>query len=427
MNLHDHIQPSYQSFLDYSADAKIILLHPSGRYRSVLLARLTGDLNINTFYYALGLDDINLRNFLTSIMHDLSNQHPTFGRHLNLLPKSVHDDPYNNFEVVLETFIKELVELSDETYFFIFDEFDRSDGADDIQRFIEQLSHHLPMRCKIILNSRTLPRMPWVAMIAKDHAVILRDEHLTREDFYNNRNSEDASLEIYSLGPGYVLLDDYIVDDWEGHLPRLLLFFTLDRPVVTRNEICEAFWPELDDDQAVNVFHVTKRRLHKALDLDTLMHDGTYYRMNPDIPFKFDMYDFVEALMVGRHGNPDNPFEVWQKVAKLYRGPFLQGHNEQWIAERRISFRTGYIEALDNIANIWYERGNKELALRQYRQAVDTDFSREDIHLKLMQLYAELGRRAEAVGHYRKLETWSKIQKRKLSGNLQQLFSDITI
>ena len=426
MNLHDHIQPSYQSFLNYSENAKIILLHPSGRYRSVLLARLTGDSNINTFYYALGLDDINLRNFLTSIMHDLSNQHPTFGRHLNLLPKAVHDDPYSNFEVVLQTFIKELVELSDETYFFIFDEFDRSDSADDIQRFIEQLSHHLPMRCKIILNSRTLPRMPWIAMIAKKHAVILKDEHLMREDFYNNRNSEGASLEVFSLGPGYVLLDDYIVDEWEGHLPRLLLFFTLDRPVVTRNEICEAFWPELDDDQAVNVFHVTKRRLHKALELDTLMHDGTYYRMNPDIPFKFDMYDFVEALMVGRHGNPDNPFELWQKVAKLYRGPFLQGHNEQWITERRVAFRAGYIEALDNIASMWYERGNKELALRQYRQAIDTDFSREDIHIKLMQLYAELGRRAEAVGHYRKLETWSKIQKRKLSGELQQIYSDIT-
>lgn len=426
MNLHGHIQPSYQSFLDYSANAKIILLHPSGRYRSVLLARLTGDSSINTFYYALGLDDINLRNFLTSITHDLSNQHPTFGRHLNLLSKAVHDDPYKHFDIVLHTFIKELEELSDDTYYFIFDEFDRADGADDIQRFVEQLSHHLPFRCKIILNSRTLPRMPWIAMVAKSHAVILRDEHLMREDFYHNRNSENASLEVFSLGPGYVLLDDYIVDDWEGHLPRLLLFFTLDRPVVTRNEICEAFWPDLDDDQAVNVFHVTKRRLHKALDLDTLMHDGTYYRMNPDIPFQFDMYDFVEALMVGRHGNPDDPFEVWQRVAKLYRGPFLQGHNEQWILERRDAFRVGYIEALDNIASIWYERGNKELALRTYRQAVATDFAREDIHISLMKLYAELGRRAEAVGHFRKVESWAKSEKTQLSDEIQQLYNDIT-
>lgn len=426
MNLHGHIQPSYQSFLDYSANAKIILLHPSGRYRSVLLARLTGDKNINTFYYALGLDDINLRNFLTSITHDLSNQHPIFGRHLNLLPKAVHDDPYAHFDVVLNTFIKEVVELTDEPFYFIFDEYDRSDGADDIQRFIEQLSHHLPHRCKIVLNSRTLPRLPWISMIAKQHAAVLRDEHLVQEDFYHNRNREDASLEVFSIGPGYVLLDDYLVDEWEGHLPRLLLFFTLDRPVVTRNEICEAFWPELDDDQAVNVFHVTKRRLHKALELDTLMHDGTYYRMNPEIPFYFDMYDFVESLMVVRHGNPKNAFEIWQHIAKLYRGPFLQGHNEQWIIERREAFLTGYIEALDNIAGIWHERGNKELALRTYRQAVNSDFSRADMHISLMKLYVELGRRAEAVGHYRKVDEWSKIHKVELAPDIQKLHSDIT-
>ena len=425
MNLNLHIEPSYQSFLQYSENAKIILLHPSGRYRSVLLAHIIRDPNITTFYYALGMDDINLRNFLTSITHDLSNQHATFGRHLNLLPKSVHENPYAHLDVILRTFIKELVELSEDTYYFIFDEYDRSDSADDIQRFIERLSDALPLHCKLILNSRTLPRMPWVAMISKRQAVILRDEHLMQENFYDNRNLDGASLEVNALGPGFVLLDDYIVDNWEGHLPRLLLFFTLDRPVVTRNEICEAFWPELDDDQAVNVFHVTKRRLHKALELDTLMHDGTYYRMNPEIPFYFDMFDFVDTLMVGRHGNPDDPFEVWQRAAKLYRGPFLQGHDEQWILERRESFSAGYIEALANIAQIWHERGNKELALRTLRQAADTDFSRGDIHISLLQVYAELGRRAEAVAHYRKFKDWAKSNKIELSGDIQQLYSDI--
>jgi DNA-binding SARP family transcriptional activator len=393
----------------------------------VLLARLTADPTIDTFYYALDTDDINLRNFLTRVTHDLSNQHPMFGRHLNLLPRVAQEDPYKYFDLVLDTFIKELVELSDNTFYFIFDEYDRSDSADDIQRFIERLSHCLPLRCKILLNSRTLPRMPWVSMIAKGHAVILKDEHLLREDFYSNRNREGANLGVYSMGPGYVMLDDLLVEDWEGHLPRLLLFFTLDRPVVTRNEICEAFWPDLDDDQAVNVFHVTKRRLHKALELDTLMHDGTYYRMNPDIPFYFDMFDFVETLMVGRHGNPDNPFDVWQRVIKLYRGPFLQGHNEQWIQERREAFRFGYIEALDKVAEIWQERGNDELALRTYRKAVDTDFSRADMHYKTMKLYAEMGRRAEAVAHYNNVKSWTKAEKQPLAEELQQLYAEITI
>ena len=424
-NLHDRVEPALEVFRRYSVDAKIILLHPTNRLRTVLLARLIGDPSVRTLYYALDLDDINLRNFLTSITHVLSSQHPTFGRHINVLQANVLEDPYKYFDEVLEAFVRELDEMDDGDFLFVLDEFDRADRADDIQRFVERLSHFLPERCKIVLNSRTLPRMPWLAMIAKRHAVILRDDHLLRENFYQNRNLDGAELRVLSLGPGYVFINDHLVDKWEGHLPRLLLFFTLDRPVVTRNEICETFWPDLDIDQAVNVFHVTKRRLHKALDRDVLMHDGTYYRINPEIPFYYDAFEFVEGLMIGRYGNPEDPFELWQRLANLYRGPFLQGHNEHWIAERRDAFQVAYIEALERTATIWDESGKHELALHTLMRAIETDYTDEAIHLKLLQLYVRLGRRAEAVTHYRSLEKWAKTKKTSLSDDINKVFADI--
>ena len=225
------------------------------------------------------------------------------------------------------------------------------------------------------------------------------------------RNTEAAGLKVLSLGPGYVFIDDLLIDDWEGHLPRLLLFFSMDRPEVTRNLICETFWPKLDIDQAVNVFHVTKRRLHKALGMDILSHDGTYYRADSNISLYFDAVEFVEALLEGRYGAPDDPFELWQKVAKLYRGPFLQGHEEDWISERRDAYRAAYLEALNNIADLWIADEKYELALHTLSRAIDTDYSAEDIHLKLLKLYVRLGRRAEAVAHYRELEQWSKANR----------------
>ncbi|MCY4018543.1 MAG: bacterial transcriptional activator domain-containing protein [Chloroflexi bacterium] len=362
---------------------------------------------------------------MISFADGMSSQHATFGRHINLLQNKVLKNPYKYFDDVLRAVISELSELHDGEYYLILDEFDRADRADDVQRLIERLSHFLPERCKLVINTRTLPRMPWLSMIAKGHAVILRDDHLVREDFYQNRNSEGAELKVLSLGPGYVFLGDHLVDRWEGHLPRLLLFFTLDRPVVTRNEICETFWPGLDIDQAVNVFHVTKRRLHKALGIDALMHDGTYYRIDPEVPFYFDAFEFIEALMIGRYGESDDAFEVWQRVANLYRGPFLQGHNEQWILERREAFQFAYIEALENTAAYWAQDGKHELALHTLARALDTDYANEAIHKKLLRLYMHLGRRAEAVTHCRSLEKWAKSSKTRLSGDIQQLFSDI--
>ena len=426
MNINELTLTAYENFLSFSRQAKIILLHPQSRLRSVIVARLLGDTEVKTFYYALDIDDINLRNFLPGVMGSLSRQHVTFGRQMNVLPQNVLHDPNRHMDLILRTFISELTELADGEFCLVLDEFDRADPADDVQRFVERLSHLAPERCTIVLNGRTLPRMPWLSMIAKRHAVMLRDSDIVREDIYKNRNAEGASLKVLSMGPGYVFLDDYLIDNWEGHLPRLLLFFAMDRPEVTRNQICETFWPRLDIDQAVNVFHVTKRRLHKAVGMDVLAHDGTYYRVDPDTPFYFDVFEFVEALLEGRHGDPEEPFELWQRVAELYRGPFLQGHNDGWIEERREAYQIAYVEALENIADIWEARESYELALHTLTRAIDTDFSCEGIHLKLLRLYVRLGRRAEAVAHFRQLERWAKSNKAQLSAQVHQLFADIT-
>ena len=426
MNIHDPSFVAYENFLRFSREAKIILLHPQSRWRSVIMARLLGDRDLRSFYYALDVDDIKLGNFLPSLMASLSRQNVIFGRQMNILPPNVFDDPYKHMELILRTFIAELSELGDREIWLVLDEFDRADLADDVKRFVERLSYQAPAHCKIVLNGRSLPRMPWLSMIANRQAVIIRDGEIVREKIYGMPNASDASLKVLSLGPGYVFSDDFLIDNWEGHLPRLLLFFAMDRPEVTRNQICETFWPKLDIDPAVNVFHVTKRRLHKAVGMDVLAHDGRYYRLDPDMPFYFDAFEFVEALLEGRHGEPAEPFELWQRVAKLYRGPFLQGHDDGWILERREAYQNAYVEALENIAAIWEARESFELALHTLIRALDTDFRREEIHLRLLRLYVQLGRRAEAVEHYRKLERWSKTNKTALSGPVRQLFSDIT-
>ena len=426
MNIRLHVQPAYENLLSFASQSKIILLHPASQLRSLMVARLLSDSARKSYYYALDIDDINLFHFLTGLINGLAKQHASFGRHLNVLPQNVLQNPYRHLDLVLSTFLKELSEFEDGDFILLFDEFDRADPADDIHRFVERLSHLASDRCTIVLNGRSLPRLPWLSMIAKRHAVILRDDELIREDFYGNSNAEDAGLKVLSLGPGYVFLDDRLVDNWEGHLPRLLLFFVMDRPEVTRNQICEVFWPNLDIDQAVNVFHVTKRRLHKALGVDILSHDGKYYRINPDIPFYFDAFEFVELLLLCRHGHPPDAFQYWQNVAKLYRGPFLQGHSDGWIDERREAYSIANTEALTQIADSWSEHGNDELALLTLGKAIDADYSIEAIHLKLLRLYVKLGRRAEAVAHFRDLEKWAKVNKRKLGADTRQLFDEIT-
>ncbi len=240
-------------------------------------------------------------------------------------------------------------------------------------------------------------------MIAQGRALILRDAELIRENFYDTQGHGSQQLDVYALGPGFVLSDDKPIDTWEGHLPRLLFFFALDRPVITRSEICQAFWPELDIDQAVNVFHVTKRRLHKALDMDVLVHHDGYYRINPELDIQYDVMRYTTQLMEGRDKQDDNRIAAWQKAIDLYRGPFLQGHNDRWILDRRADFQAGFLQALCEMAQFRLDQGRPELALGLYQRAVNENGTREDIHRAIMSLYTSLGRRSEAAAHYQKL------------------------
>jgi len=422
MKLNNLIEASKVAFKERARDARVVLLHPQSRYRSVLVAELMNDPDTRVFYYAMGPDDVNMRSFLSGITHDLANQHPTFGRHLNQIHFESHDDE----QALLEAFVADVSELSDEPFLLILDEYDRTDSADDLQAFIEQLIVRLPSHAQLVINSRTLPRLPWVSLIAQNKAVILQDDQIIATNFYGMKADDGATrLEVYALGPGYVTLNGEQIETWEGHLPRLLFFFALDRPVVTRSEICQAFWPDLENDQAVNVFHVTKRRLHKALDFDVLVHEDGYYRVNPDVAIYYDIMDFVGALVNGRAPETEVKTAQWQKAIDLYRGPFLQGHSDKWILERRRDYQTGYLEALSQMARIRLEEGRQENALGLLQRAVAENDRYEPIHRQIMQLYADLGRRSEAAAHYQRLVDRLKSEGAVPEPETQELYAAI--
>jgi DNA-binding SARP family transcriptional activator len=428
MKLHQLIDSSYQSFLQQLSNTRVVLLHPHSRYRSMLIAKVINSPDFEVFYYAMGPDDINLRAFISSIAHDLANQHPTFGRHLNILPQTVYENLEEHFDLVLDTFVRDLAEVSSNLFLLVLDEYDRSDSSDGVQRFVEKLSTRLPENCRLVINSRTLPRLPWISMIAQNRAVLLEDEQIIDKDFYGVPNNGENAMEIYALGPGFVISGNEAVDNWEGHLPRLLFFFALDRPIVTRSEICQAFWPELDPDQAVNVFHVTKRRLHKALDTDVLVHQDGYYRVNPDMPVYYDAVEFVSLLMRARTTEDETTrMEAWQRASELYRGPFLQGHNDDWIQERRYDFCFGYLEALTGMANIWLSRDRQEQALALLQKALTEDNQREDLHRQIMELYTRLGRRSEAAAHYKRLLESRDNDSNQLSEETRTLYEELMV
>src|SRR5450432_969650 len=297
-------------FKHYAAETRVVLLHPSSRYRTALVGHLLLDTTLPVFYFAMAPDDMDIASFIAGFTHDMAEQVPTFGTEISRADvKNLRD-----LSPLLEAFANDLNELSQEPFILLLDEFDRAEIGDDLEMLFEQLIDYLPPQCRLVISSRSVPRFPWLSLIAQHKAVMLRDGEEVSRDFYHSQAEESAHVNVRAFGPGIVDLDGKLVDDWEGHLPRLLFFFALDRPVVTRSEICQAFWPELSTEQAVNVFHVTKRRLHKALEsggLDVLVHEDGSYHVNPGLSIHYDISDFVSALVDARAATAENKVAAW--------------------------------------------------------------------------------------------------------------------
>jgi len=400
MTVLELVRPSIDTVAAHYASNKLLLIHPSSRYRTLLIAALITEPPCTLYYHGLGVEDVSLDQFLAGLVRSLVEQSPTFGRHINQARAADNSD----IAVLGQALATDLNEMTSEDYLLILDEYDRADAIPEVQTFIEVLLEYLPAHCHLLINSRTLPRLPWVALVAKHQAVVLRDSRMLTSGFYSEHFRENPNVEVYALGPGYVIVNGQHVATWEGHLPRLLFFFALDRPLVTRAEICDAFWPELPLDQAVNVFHVTKRRLHKALGFDVLVHEGGHYRVNPEINLHYDVLEFVSSLVEARSASGAEAAEAWHYATEVYHGDFLQGHNEDWIVDRREDYREGYIEALTECARIRERDSKPEVALGLLLRAVNEDPRREDLHRDVIRLYGQLGRRIEAAEHYKNLE-----------------------
>jgi len=172
-----------------------------------------------------------------------------------------------------------------------------------------------------------------------------------------------------------------------------------------REELIEAVWPTEGEHTIERNFHPTLSHLRRALEggRDTkdlpapLLFRSGVYRLNPEVAWEIDVLEFSRLVEQGREqarrGETAEAAEGWRKAWKLYRGPFLQGHYEPWVASRREVYQRLHLELLRELGELYIRLGRPEEAMDAYRTLLVEDPLQERIHLAVMRLYAEQGRR----------------------------------
>lgn len=172
-----------------------------------------------------------------------------------------------------------------------------------------------------------------------------------------------------------------------------------------REELIEAVWPTEGERTIERNFHPTLSHLRRALEgghrakdrpLPLLFRNGVY-RLNPEVAWEIDVNEFIRLAEEGREqagrGELAAAADGWRGAWRLYRGPFLQGHYEAWVASRREIYQRLYLELLRELGDLYVRLGRTEEAMDAYRTILVEDPLQERIHLAVMRLYGEQGRR----------------------------------
>lgn len=316
------------------------------------------------------------------------------------------------------------------------DELDRLPMARDFEAFAHALVEELDRRVQVAFNSRMLRQQPWFSLVKSGKAVVLGAEQRKDDIFFTVEDEPKPQLEIYAFGRGHALVNGRPISSWDGALPRNLFFFFVDRPLVTRSEIFDTFWPELSIKEATNVFHVTKRKIAERIssqvddghNYELTQYLSGYYLPSDKVVRHYDVSDFVDSITRAQASSNEHEQAIlYMRAIDLYRAPFLQTIDMIWIRERRVALQGMYVQALGAMAKIWEGRDRAHEALGFYTRALREAPEREDLHKDVLKLYNELGMKEDAVRHYQQMEVLLKERfNTKPSKSLRDLMKAIS-
>jgi two-component SAPR family response regulator len=407
MLFHTVTHLSLESFRQRSKGKKIVLIYPWTNYRNLFLTYFFEDPTEGLLYFRIRGERLTLYSWLTDLRDEFASTLANFGEQLNqILDKGKPAE-------IGEAFAADLGSYAQEQLVLFIDELDRVVMDDHFNEFIRALVSALPDNVQIAFSSRLLTYQPWYDMVARNEAIVLGTDQRKNDMMFTVEAQPKPQLEVYGFGRGHALANGMPITNWDGALPRNLFFFFMDHPLITRDEIFEIFWPDLSVKDATNVFHVTKRKITERISLK-ITSDGNYeltqynsefYMPSEKIIRHYDVGDFQEAVdkaLVA--GSEKEEIILLSRAIDIYRAPFLQTVDMEWVRQRRDNLRQLYAQALINLGRISQRHDENQQAIGYFTRALKETPEREDIHRQVMSLYQKLGLHDDAINQYLKLQ-----------------------
>jgi DNA-binding SARP family transcriptional activator len=167
---------------------------------------------------------------------------------------------------------------------------------------------------------------------------------------------------------------------------------------VERAWLAGMLWPDRPTSAALATLRRDLTDLRRALGTEAgRLHSPTPHSLCLDLTgAEADVVAFDAAVARG-------DITSMEQAVALYRGPLLEGCEEEWSFQERQTREQSYLTALETLAADAGARGDEAAAERWLRQAVAVDPLRESAQRALMQVLAAGGNYAAVLQVYREL------------------------
>jgi DNA-binding SARP family transcriptional activator len=197
------------------------------------------------------------------------------------------------------------------------------------------------------------------------------------------------------------------VSAWQRRTAKTLTKVLAVHPLhrLHREQVLELLWPEVDFESALNSFGKALHAARRALEPELLPRESSAYVRLTDSMVALDTErvwvdadDFqrqAESALRQRH------VAGYESALAAYGGELLpEDRYEDWCAERRDELAALRYELLLGLAEAYEDRGDYSASVARLREVLQDDPTREDVHRRLMFLYASIGARDQALRQF---------------------------
>jgi LuxR family maltose regulon positive regulatory protein len=250
---------------------------------------------------------------------------------------------------------------------------------------------------------------PRQLMATLSNRVIEASQHLPNlrrnlRRYLSTAPMQSSRLTIQALGRPQVRINGKLVSSSQWHTVSVrdlfFLFLVFSRPV-SKEEIGETFWPDINPDLLKLRFKNNLYRLRHALGQDVILFEENTYFFNHHLDYEYDVEDFDNHLSQVRlvEQDEDKIFHL-KATVKLWHGAFLQDVDANWAWPERHRLEQACLAAFRQLAELHTSAGEWENALQDCQHALDVNPCLEEFHRMAMRLHAQRGDQLGVIWQY---------------------------